>query len=194
MHSTPSIETVVTDKLRRDLNAQLDASLLDSTAASSIRPAGLFAGVTPITASTTTPTSEAMAADLKGLVATVSTGAPDAKPVYIAHATQHKRMVAAGYEAILSNRLAANSVACVDASAIAMTATPPIFQQSRDAAYHAEDTTPLALGTGVQGSGVLAVPMVSGFQMDIIAIRSRLSAGWVRRRSGCTAIVTGATW
>ena len=101
MRSTPSIETVVTEVLRHDLNAKLDASLLDNSAASAgIRPAGLFQGVTPIAASTATPTSEAMAADLKALAAAVSVGAPDSRPVYIANATQHARMVAAGYEAI----------------------------------------------------------------------------------------------
>ena len=93
-----------------------------------------------------------------------------------------------------SNYLAANSVAAVDASAIAMLVSAPVFAMSRDAAMHMEDTAPLQLASGTQGSAVVASPMLSGFQTDTIAIRSRLSASWVRRRSGCTAIVPGALW
>ena len=123
LHSTPSIEVVVTEALRHDLGALLDTALLDSTAASAVRPAGLFAGVTPITASTATPTSEAMAKDLGALAGAVSSGNPDSRPVFLASATQHARMVAAGYQAIRTGFLAANSVACVDGASLAMTAS-----------------------------------------------------------------------
>lgn len=189
-----SIESVVTEVLRHDLGALLDSSLLDSTAASAVRPAGLLNGVTPITASVMTPSGEAMAIDLKALASAVSSGNPDARPVYLASVTQAPRMAAAGYEVIASNYLAANSVVCVDASAIAMMASPPEFKLSRDAVVHMEDTTPLALGTGAQGSGVLAVPMHSTFQSDTLAIRSAMRAGWVKRRSGAAAIVGSVTW
>ena len=47
----------------------------------------------------------------------------------------------------------------------------PRFAVSTDATLHEEDTTPLALGTGAQGSGVLAVPMRSLFQTDAVAVR-----------------------
>ena len=193
-HSTPSIEAVVTEVLRHDLSALLDSALLDATAASAIRPAGLFAGVTPIVASVLTPTTEAMMIDLKALAVAVSTGNPDARPVFFASVTQVPRMTAAGYEVIATNYLAANSVACVDAGAIAMTMTPPEFLLSRDAAVHMEDTSPLGVGTGTQGSGVLAVPLRSTFQTDTVAIRSTLRAGWMRRRSGCCAIMASVTW
>jgi hypothetical protein len=192
-HSIPQIETVVTEALRHDLGAMLDSALLDSTAASSVRPAGLFAGVAPLTASVATPTSEAMAKDLAALAGAVSTNAPDARPVYIASIPQHARMVASGYQAIRTGFLAAGTVACVDAGAIAMTASPPAFAVSRSAVVHMSDV-PLAFASGAQGSGVIASPSSSLFQTDNVAIRSTLRAGWLRRRSGCTAIVASVTW
>ena len=42
----------------------------------------------------------------------------------------------------------------------------PRFAVSTEATLHEEDTSPLALGTGAQGSGVLAVPMRSLFQTE----------------------------
>jgi hypothetical protein len=102
-------------------------------------------------------------------------------------------MAADGYQAIATGYLATGSVAALDAGALAMTASPPVFSISRDATIH-EDDVPLPLATGAQGSAVVATPMRSLFQTDAVAIRSVLRASWVRRRSGCTAIVNGVTW
>ena len=55
--------------------------------------------------------------------------------------------------------MAGGTVGAVDADAIAMLVGQPVFTMSRDITLHMEDTTPLPLGTGTQGSGVLAVPM-----------------------------------
>ena len=60
----------------------------------------------------------------------------------------------------------------MDASAIAMLVSQPEFALSRNAALHMENATPLALGTGTQGAGVLAVPLQSMFQQDAVALRS----------------------
>jgi Phage capsid family len=192
-HSIPSIETVVTEALRHDLGAMVDSALLDSAAVSTIRPAGLFNGVTPLTASVVTPPVEAMAKDLAALAGAVSASNPDARIVYLANTVQAARLVAAGYPVIATGFLAVGTVAAVDAGAIALTASPPTFALSRDAVIHME-TAPLPIATGAQGSGVLATPTRSMFQEDHVAIRSTLRVGWIRRRTGCTAIVNGATW
>jgi hypothetical protein len=114
----------------------------------------------------------------------------DARPVYLASVTQHAHMTAAGYEAIRTGFLAAGTVACVDAGAIAMTASPPMFAVSRNATVHM-DSVPSQIGTA--GSpNVVAAPTSSMFQTDNVAIRSTLKAGWIRRRPNCTAIVAGA--
>ena len=51
-----------------------------------------------------------------------------------------------------------------------------------------------ALGTGAQGSGVLAVPMRGMFQTDTTALRTIIPCDWALRRSDAVAYLTGATW
>jgi hypothetical protein len=192
MHSTPSIEAVVTEVLRHDLGGLLDQSLLDSVAASSTRPAGLFQRVTPLTASVLTPTGEAMAKDLAALAGAVSSGHPDARVTFLAHPVQAARLKASAYADVISTGyLDAGEVAAVDAASLAMTASPPVFAQSRSAALHSDDA---AAALAASGATTISAPSLSMFQSDTVAIRSVLRAGWVRRRSGCTAIITGATW
>ena len=57
-----------------------------------------------------------------------------------------------------------------------------------------EDTSPLALGTGTQGSGVLAVPMRSLYQTDSIAIRLSLYVTWSMVRSSMVQTIAAVTW
>ena len=63
-----------------------------------------------------------------------------------------------------------------------------------EATLHEEDTTPLALGTGAQGTGVLAVPMRSLFQTDSIAIRLSLYVTWAMVRTGMVQTIAAVTW
>jgi hypothetical protein len=189
-----SIEQLVRQALAHDLTGLLDTALLDSTAASSVRPAGLFNGVTPLTASTATPSGEAMFADLRALAAAVSTGHPDARVIYIANPQQAGRLAASGYQAVASGYMSAGSVAAVDGDALVLLVGQPRFALSRNVALHMESATPLPLATGAQGSGVVAVPMRSSFQEDWVGLRCVLLASWAKRRSGAAAIVTGATW
>jgi hypothetical protein len=70
----------------------------------------------------------------------------------------------------------------------------PRFAVSTEATLHEEDTTPLALGTGTQGSGVLAVPMRSLFQTDAVAIRMSLYVSWAMRRASMVQAITTVIW
>ena len=65
---------------------------------------------------------------------------------------------------------------------------------SNEATLHEEDTTPLALVTGTQGSGVVAGPMRSLFQTDSIAIRLSLFVTWAMVRTGMVQTIVGVTW
>jgi hypothetical protein len=49
-HSVPAIEGLIRDAIREDTSVALDSILLDATAASAIRPAGLRNGVSGLTA------------------------------------------------------------------------------------------------------------------------------------------------
>ena len=191
------IEQLVRQALSHDLTGLLDSALLDSTASSATRPAGLFAGVTPITASAATPPTAAMVADIKALVAAISVGHPDARPVIVMNPAQ---ALSLGFAApafnnavIVSGYMPAGSVGAIDADAVAMLVGQPVFAASRNIALHME-STPLPLATGAQGSAVVASPMRSAFQEDWVGLRCELRAGYTKLRSGAAALVTGAGW
>lgn len=191
-HSIPSIEAVVTEALRHDLGALLDTALLDSAAASAVRSAGLFNGATSVTASTATPLIDACFNDLGALTAAVSgTGNPDARVVFVVNPKQNVRLGALGFtNVIVSGFMPAGSVGAIDAGAIAMMAGEPAFAVSRSAVLNME-SAPTAIGTP---PNVMAAPTSSMFQTDNVAIRSSLKAGWVKRRTGATAMVASCTW
>jgi hypothetical protein len=194
--STPSIEAVVRDALQHDLGALLDTTLLDTNAATSLRPAGLFNGATAVTASTATPLTDAMLADLGALAAAVSTGAPDARPLFIMNGKQGLRLgiQAPGFgDAIVSNYMPAGSVGAIDANAVVMMLSGIQFLSSISATVHMSDPA-LPIATGPQGTAVIAAPTTSLFQQDMIGLRSVLRASWAKRRSGATALATGVTW
>lgn len=193
-----AIEQLVRSALAHDLTGLLDTALLGSTAASAgVRPAGLFNGVTPITASAATPPTAAMAVDLKALAAAVRSGHPDARVVYIMNPAQALSLQLATLQfggVIVSGYMAAASVAAVDADALVLLVGQPVFAIGRNIALHMEDTAPLALGTGTQGSGVLAVPLRSSFQEDWVGLRCVLRASWAKLRTGAAAIANSVTW
>jgi hypothetical protein len=58
---------------------------------------------------------------------------------------------------------------------------------------HFENTTPLPLATGAQGSGVLATPARNAFQQDLIIIKLRARCAWAAM-PGAVQYLTGANW
>jgi hypothetical protein len=59
---------------------------------------------------------------------------------------------------------------------------------------HFEDTTPLPIATGAQGSGVLATPVRSAFQTDTIFLRCRLNCAWATLRPGVVQTISTVGW
>ena len=197
MLNSTQIEQILREVLSHDLTALLDSALLDATAASATRPAGLFNSATAVTASAATPPSEAMMVDLKALAAAVSTGNPDARVVYVTNPAQAIRVNITSPtkpdNVITSGYMAAGSVGAVDANAVAMLVSQPEFALSRNAALHMENATPLPIGT--PGSpATMAAPTRSMFQEDAVALRCVLRASWAKRRTGCTALATSVIW
>jgi hypothetical protein len=196
MMMASSIEMLVRETLAHDLAALLDTAIFDATAASAVRPAGLFNGATVVTASATTPLNEAMFADLKALGAAVTgTGNPDATVAFVVNPAQAVRIgiLAPNYaNLIVTGYMPAGSVGAIDTSAIAMIVSEPAFRISKDATMHM-DSVPLPLGT--PGSpNVVAAPMSSLFQQDLVGLRCVLRAGWAKRRTTATALATAVTW
>ena len=216
-YGMPSIEGIIRQAMSDDTGVALDTYLIDNVAASAgIRPAGLLNGVTPITASAATPATAAMVADLKALVGAITAlGGGGRGPIAIlvnpaqalslsfAQTTtgdflfQDQAQAASkfGVRFIVSATVPAGRVIAVDAADFATASSNvPQFAVSTEATLHEEDTTPLALGSGAQGSGVLAVPMRSLFQTDAVAIRMSLYVSWAMRRAGMVQTIAAVTW
>jgi HK97 family phage prohead protease/HK97 family phage major capsid protein len=216
-YGMPSIEGIIRQAMSDDTGIALDTYLIDAVAASAgVRPAGLLNGVTPITASAATPALAAMTADLKALVGAITAaGGGGRGPIAIllnpaqalalsfvqtttgdfAFTSVEQAGSRFGVRFIVSATVPAGRVIAVDAADFATAlGDVPRFAVSTEATLHEEDTTPLALGTGTQGSGVLAVPMRSLFQTDAVAIRMSLYVSWVMRRASMVQTIASVIW
>ena len=176
-YSAQSIEQIIRQAMSDDTSAALDAFLIDNVAASAgVRPAGLLNGVTPITASAASTPAAKMVADLNALAAAIEAAGGGRNIIYIMNPAQARLLGTAtsttgdfifadpqqaaarfGGRLIVSATCPAAKVIAIDAADFATAqGDAPRFAVSTDATLHEEDTTPLALTTGAQGSGVVA--------------------------------------
>jgi len=214
-HSNPQIEGVIRNAIQEDTSVALDTVLLDATAASTTRPAGLRSGVTVITA-TAGGGFTALVADLKALVGALITGSSGnlRNPVWIMNPIQQLAIATTqnaggdfpfqaeinnnrfmGYPIVLSSTVTAGMVLLVDAADfVAIEGGAPRFDASDQATIHLEDTTPLAITSGAQGSAVAATPVRSLWQTDSMALRMIMDVNWGMRRTGVVAWTQSVTW
>ena len=100
-----------------------------------------------------------------------------------------------GLTILEASTLPAKKVVALDASDLVTGENDQArFDVSNQAVLHDEDTTPLALGTGTQGSGALAVPTHSMFQENLSALRMIMFVTWALRRSGRIAFIGTVSW
>lgn len=213
-HSTPSIEAILRDAIRDDTAQAIDTILLDNTAASTTRPAGLRNGVTATTA-TAGGGFAALVGDLKALVGALITSSSGnlRSPVFIMNPVQAlsisltqnaggdftfaagmERGMLNGYPVIQSANVTAGTVFLVDAADFfTATGDEPRFDVSDQATLHLEDTTPAHIGTAGTPN-VVAAPVRSMFQTDSIALRMILDMNWSMRRTGSVAFTQSVTW
>jgi hypothetical protein len=98
------------------------------------------------------------------------------------------------YTIVASSALPAATVVAVDAAGVAAAISAEAqIATSENAAVHEEDSSPLALVSGAQGSGVVAVPMRAAFQTDVALLRIVAHAAWAAR-PGAAAAITAVTW
>ena len=69
---------------------------------------------------------------------------------------------------------------------------PPIFQITKEAVVHEEDTLPLPLSTA-GAPAVVSAPQRSFFQTDCLGLRAVLFVNWALTRSNGAAFMTGVT-
>lgn len=196
MIESSNIEALATNALLRSIGLALDAVLFDATAADAIRPAGLRAGITALTASSATTADEAMVSDLENIGGAV-VSAFGGEPVYVASPKRalgiqlRARRSPFLYQVLASPALAAGDVIAVNPVGLASAvADMPAINSSKVATLHEEDTTPLPIVSG----GTVAAPTRSLMQTDSTGIRFRFDADWVLRDQRAVAWTTATAW
>jgi hypothetical protein len=195
-YSTPTIESIVRAGIGEDTRTALDAALLGTNAGSSIRPAGLLNGVTPLTA--TAITNGPLAA-LSGDVGQLAGAIPQAVDfVVLMNASERMRAIALapalGTVIVEAPGLTAKQIVGIDAADfVTVEGDQPRTSVSFEAALHEEDAVPLAL-SATGSPNVVAAPLRSLFQTDAIAIRMVQFVSWAIRRASRVATITAVTW
>jgi HK97 family phage prohead protease/HK97 family phage major capsid protein len=201
--STPQIEQLLRNAIQEDTAVAIDSVLLDATAASTIRPAGLRNGITTA-AGTAGGGIAAVVADLKGMLGTLNTATNGnlRSLVFLMNPAQAIALSLTqnaggdfpfaqeinqnrfqGYDVIQSTTVPAGVVIALDAADFfSATGDEPRFEVSDQATLHMEDTTPLAIGTA-GAPNTVAAPVQSMFQTDSLALRMILPMNWAMRRA-----------
>lgn len=213
-YSNPTIESLVRRKIADDTSKAIDTILLDATAASSIRPAGLRNGVAATTA-TAGGGFAALVGDLKALLGALITGSSGnlRSPTWIMNPIQaisigltqntggdftFQSEIAQGrfqgYPVIQSPTVTAGMVILVDAADyVSVEGDSPMYSISDQATLHMEDTTPLPI-SAAGSPNTVAAPVRSMFQTDSLALRMILPLNWALLRTGTVAWTQAVTW
>lgn len=194
--STPAIEAIVRQGILEDTASVLDAALLDATAVSTARPAGLLNGVSAAATGYGGGDHVAVKEDFKALLAPfISANAADNITVIMnpAQALSIAMMDGpdnnAGWFSGISARVnivestyatAGRLIAIRNSDFYTATGDAPEFDVNETATVHMEDTTPLEI---VSGTGpTTADPVRSFYQTATIGVRMLMDVSWVMGR------------
>jgi HK97 family phage major capsid protein len=211
-HSTPSIEAVIRQAMAEDTAVAVDTILIDTNAATTIRPAGLRNGVAGLTPSAAAP-NLAMVADLKALIGAITAVNGGRDVVVLINPAQGLALSFTqtttgdfmfsgvgeagqrlGVTFIQSTTVPAGMVIAVDSADFASaTGDTPEFDVSDQATIHEEDTTPLPISaTGTPN--VVAAPVRSLWQTASLGVRMLLDMNWAMRRTGMVSWMENVVW
>jgi len=215
-HSVPAIEGLLRESIQQDTAISIDAVLLDSGAATAIRPAGLLNGLSTLGA-TAGGGFAALVGDLQKLQAAILTATngnirnmvflmnpsqalsisfiqPTVPGGLFPFAAEINSGKLNGHPVIQSGTVPDKTIICMDAADfVSVTGDTPRFEVSDQATLHMEDTTPLHIGTAGT-PGTVAAPARSMFQTDSLALRLILPMNWIMRRSGVVSFISNVTW
>jgi HK97 family phage major capsid protein len=206
--STPAIEAIVRQGILEDTAAILDAALLDATASSTARPAGLLNGVSAAASGYGGGDHLAVKEDFKALLAPfISANAADNITVIMnpAQALSIAMMDGpdnnAGWFSGISGRVnivestyatAARLIAIRNSDFYTATGDAPEFDINETATVHMEDTTPLEI---VSGTGpTTADPVRSFYQTATVGVRMLMDVSWVMGRPSMVQWIDGTSY
>lgn len=206
--STPAIEALVRQAILEDTGASLDPLVLDATAASSARPAGLLNGVSAVATGYAGGDYEAVIQDFKALIAPfIAANAADNITVIMNPAQGFAISMMAGpvgkpgwFDEIArrvtivesTNATAGRLIALRNSDLATALGDMPEFDVSEQATIHMEDTTPLEI---VSGTGpTTADPVRSLWQTNSVGIRMLMDVSWKMRRTGMVQWIDGTSY
>lgn len=211
--SSPAAEPLFRDMMIEDTAVNIDAALMDNGAATALRPGGWQ--VLGQGSASAGATVAQIVADLRDMVDDMITAGAGRRPVWVMNESRRIGLLAKlstsedsrpfanevasgtlfGYPIISSINVPSSVVFLVDqAEFVQGYGDSPAIDMSNQATLHMEDTTPLQIATGAQGSGVLATPSRSLFQTDSLALRLIWDISWAIRRAGAIQFKTGVAW
>jgi hypothetical protein len=186
--TTPNVESVVRATVDADIAAAIDSKLLDATAASATRPAGLRNGIAAKTASNAANPLEAMIEDIGTLIGAIAGVAGNGPILLIAAAPQAHRLrmwdrANVNYEVLSTGGLADGVVAALAANAFVSAGdSAPRFELASETTLHFESASPLDITSASVGTTVKSL-----FQSDLIGLRTIFEISWgLRSASGFT--------
>lgn len=207
-YSNPSIESIIRQGIEDDTSITIDTLLLDATAESATRPAGLRFGISSAGTASTAKGYAAVLADLALLTAPFFNVNAGRSLALIMNPQQRMQLGFApgpdgtfGWSTAFTNRftiiesttVTAGTVIMVDAADFVSVNGAPEFDISEQATLHLDDTAPLNIG--VAGApATVAAPTQSMYQTAQIAIRMLLNVTWAMRRTGMVQYLTGVNW
>lgn len=205
-YTTPALEGVLRRSILRRTAITLDGLLLDATAGSTTRPAGLLNGVSAAASGYGGGDYQAVLADINSIMAPFDTANAGRSMVLIMHPAQARKLAMmpgpdgtfgwadrfmAGFTVLTSTSATANRLIAVDAEDFATaTGDTPEFDVSDQATLHMSD----APGELVTAAGTVNDPMRSLFQTNSLALRMILPITWKMRRTGMVQWIDTTTW
>lgn len=194
--STPAIEAIVRQAILEDTASILDAALLDATASSSARPAGLLNGVSAAATGYGGGDHIAVKEDFKALLSPFITANAADNITVIMNPAQALSIAMmdgpdnnSGWFSGISSRVnivestyatAGRLIAIRNSDFYTALGDAPEFDINETATVHMEDTTPLEI---VSGTGpTTADPVRSFYQTATVGVRMLMDVSWVMGR------------
>lgn len=206
--STPAIEAIVRRAILEDTASILDAALLDATAISAARPAGLLNGVSAVASGYGGSDHIAVKEDFKALLAPfIAANAADNITVVMNPAQGLSIAMMDGptnttnWFAPIQSRVrivestyatAGRLVALRNSDFYTASGDMPEFDINETATVHMEDTTPLEI---VSGTGpTTADPVRSFYQTATVGVRMLMDVSWVMGRPSMVQWIDGTSY
>ncbi len=175
--SEPEIESVLRQTLSNAIGAAIEVQFFSASAGSAEAPAGILAGKSAIAPGDSFPE------DVRNLMSAVD---PPASPIFAMSPARKASAAASGsllgfgdYEVTASSEIPDDRLILINGDGLAIgVGGQPRFTPGEYGTIHEEDTTPLPLATGAQGSAVVATPIRSLWQTDNLGLRSVLPVTW----------------